>query len=45
MQIAFPILLQRLKNLRFQDGANAFRYSPNILLRGVQELHIAFDPA
>jgi len=45
MQIAFPILLQRLRNLRFQDGANAFRYSPNILLRGVLELHIAFDPA
>jgi cytochrome P450 len=45
MQIAFPILLQRLKNLRFQEGANAFRYSPNILLRGVLELHIAFDPA
>lgn len=44
MQIAFPILLQRLKNLRFQAGANAFRYSQNILLRGVLELHIAFDP-
>lgn len=45
MQVAFPILLDRLKNLRFQEGANAFRYSPNILLRGVLELHIAFDPA
>ena len=44
MQIAFQILLRRLKNLRFQAGANAFRYSPNILLRGVLELHIAFDP-
>jgi cytochrome P450 len=45
MQVAFPIILERLKNLRFQDGANTFRYSPNILLRGVLELHIAFDPA
>jgi cytochrome P450 len=45
MQVAFPILLERLKNPRFQDGANTFRYSPNVLLRGVLELHIAFDPA
>jgi cytochrome P450 len=43
MAIAFPILLDRLPNLRFQDGRNTFRYSPNILLRGVTELHIAFD--
>ncbi|WP_304186125.1 cytochrome P450 [Phenylobacterium aquaticum] len=45
MGIAFPILLERLKTLRFQDGRNSFRYSPNVLLRGVLELHIAFDPA
>lgn len=43
MQTTFPILLDRLKNPRFQMGMNSFRYSPNILLRGVQELHIAFD--
>ncbi|MBS0408585.1 MAG: cytochrome P450 [Proteobacteria bacterium] len=43
MVTAFPILLDRLKNLRFQDGRNTFRYSPNILLRGVLELHLAFD--
>ncbi len=43
MAVAFPILLERLKNLRFQEGANRFRYSPNILLRGVTELHLAFD--
>ena len=43
MAIAFPILLARLPNLRFQEGRNTFRYSPNILLRGVTELHIAFD--
>jgi cytochrome P450 len=43
MITAFPILLDRLPNIRFQDGRNSFRYSPNILLRGVLELHIAFD--
>jgi cytochrome P450 len=43
MQVAFGILLDRLKNLRFQEGKNTFRYSPNVLLRGVLELHIAFD--
>ncbi|HVN02422.1 MAG TPA: cytochrome P450 [Caulobacteraceae bacterium] len=43
MVTAFPILLDRLKNLRFQEGRNTFRYSPNILLRGVLELHLAFD--
>ncbi|QUD90522.1 cytochrome P450 [Phenylobacterium montanum] len=45
MTTAFPILLDRLRNIRFQEGRNSFRYSPNILLRGVLELHIAFDPA
>lgn len=44
MTIAFPILLDRLKNLKLAAGKNSFRYSPNILLRGVLELHIAFDP-
>ncbi len=43
MVTAFPILLERLKNPRFAPGRNAFRYDPNILLRGVLELHIAFD--
>jgi cytochrome P450 len=43
MITAFPIVLERLKNLRFEDGANSFRYSPNLLLRGVMELHLAFD--
>jgi cytochrome P450 len=44
MTVAFPILLDRLKNLKLAAGKNSFRYSPNILLRGVLELHIAFDP-
>ena len=45
MAVAFPILLDRLRNLRFQEGAGRLRYNPNILLRGVLELHVAFDPA
>jgi cytochrome P450 len=43
MQMAFPIVLRRLKNPRFSQGLNSFRYSPNILMRGVLELHIEFD--
>lgn len=44
MSVAFPILLRRLKNIRLAEG-NTFQYVPNILLRGVLELHIEFDPA
>ncbi len=43
MVTAFPIILARLKNPRFPTGRNAFRYDPNILLRGVLELHVEFD--
>jgi len=43
MVTAFPIILQRLRNPRFARGKNSFRYDPNVLLRGVRELHIEFD--
>jgi cytochrome P450 len=43
MVTAFNIVLDRLKNPRFVPGRNEFRYSPNMLLRGVLELHVAFD--
>ncbi len=43
MVTAFGVVLDRLKNPRIQAGHGAFRYSPNILLRGVLELHIEFD--
>lgn len=43
MITAFNVVLDRLKNPRFQPGKNAFRYSPSILLRGVLELHVEFD--
>ena len=44
MITAFPIILERLKNMKLAAGKNSFRYDPNILLRGVLELHITFDP-
>jgi cytochrome P450 len=45
MNVALPIVLERLKNLRFVDGRNSFRFNPSPILRGVLSLHIAFDPA
>lgn len=44
MTTAFPIVLRRLRNMKLAAGKNSFRYDPNILLRGVLELHITFDP-
>ena len=43
LNVAFPIILKRLKNIRFADGVNTFRYAPNFLLRGVEQLHLEFD--
>ena len=43
MVTAFSILLRRLRNLRLARPGEALRYTPNILLRGVAELNIAFD--
>lgn len=43
MITAFPILLRRLKKLRLTGDEANLRYNPNILLRGVLELHIAFE--
>jgi len=42
MNVAFPILLERLKNIRLKPGTT-ISYSPNILLRGVLELHVEYD--
>ncbi|MDX2237208.1 MAG: cytochrome P450 [Hyphomonadaceae bacterium] len=43
MQMAFPVILERLPNLRFARGADSYRFAPNILMRGLQELHVAWD--
>ncbi len=45
MQVALPIVLERLKGLRLSPGQTEMRYSPNILLRGVESLWVEFDPA
>ncbi len=44
MYTAFPIILDRLKNMRFSEN-NDFNYSPNVLLRGLDSLNIEFDKA
>lgn len=44
MQQAFPIVLERLPNMRLLDPPEHFRYVPSILLRGVERLELAFDP-
>jgi cytochrome P450 len=45
MQKAFPMVLDRLKNLQLVDPPESFRYVPSILLRGVEKLELTFDPA
>ncbi|MCL2915479.1 cytochrome P450 [Shewanella corallii] len=41
--IAFKLLLERLNNIRLTPGKNKFRRFPNILLRGLETLHLDFD--
>jgi cytochrome P450 len=43
MQVAFARLLQRLTNIRLAEGKNDLTHWPNIVLRGLKELHITFD--
>lgn len=45
MNVAFPILLKRLANLRFVPGKNDFKHTPSFVLRGMPKLWIAFDKA
>ena len=43
MNVAFHKLLGRLDGLRLAPGHEAPRHKPSVLLRGLAELHIAFD--
>jgi cytochrome P450 len=43
MDLAFRKLLGRLDGLRLAPGHGAPRHKPSVLLRGLAELHIAFD--
>ena len=45
MQKAFPIVLERLRDIRLVEPPESFRYVPSILLRGVEKLEISFTPA
>jgi cytochrome P450 len=42
--VAAEILLDRLPNVRLVPEKNRFTYTPSFILRGLQELHLAFDP-
>lgn len=44
MQIAFPIIVQRLAGLRLAPD-HAFSFLPSLLLRGVARLNLEFDPS
>jgi len=45
LNIAMPIVLQRLRNLRLADGPASLRMAPSPILRGVAALQLRFDPA
>ena len=44
MQVAFSRLLHRLTNIQLAEGKNDLTHWPNMVLRGLKELHITFDP-
>jgi cytochrome P450 len=43
MQVAYTKLLQRLTNIQLAEGKNDLTHWPNVVLRGMKELHITFD--
>jgi len=45
MEVAFRAVLARLPGLRLAEGHPAPRHKPSVLLRGLAELHLAFEPA
>tara|TARA_B100000945_G_scaffold159657_1_gene128188 strand:+ start:4025 stop:5317 length:1293 start_codon:yes stop_codon:yes gene_type:complete len=42
-RVAVEQLLERLENIRLINGRNNFEYEDTFVLRGLKELHIAFD--
>jgi len=42
-RIAVEQILERLENIRLIDGRNNFEYEDTFVLRGLKELHVAFD--
>ena len=45
LQIALKTILERMRNMRFQDPANPPQYLPLPIFRGIPLMPIAFDPA
>ncbi len=43
MQVAYQRILQRMTNIRLAEGKNDLSHWPNMVLRGLKELHITFD--
>lgn len=43
LAIAFELLLARLKNVRFAEGANDFAHLPSFTHRAMRSLHLEFD--
>lgn len=43
LTVGFEILLNRIENLALAEGKNDFKYMPNMLLRGLKELHMTYD--
>jgi cytochrome P450 len=43
IQIALTALLRRTDNWALVEGKNSLEHNPNVLLRGLKDLHISFD--
>ncbi|MEO0412057.1 MAG: cytochrome P450 [Pseudomonadota bacterium] len=43
--IAYDIIFDRLNNIQLAEGKNDLKHMPNVMLRGLKELHITFDKA
>lgn len=43
MQVAFEKILQSMTNIQLTAGKNDLTHWPNVVLRGLKELHITFD--
>jgi cytochrome P450 len=43
LNVAFTHLLRRTTNWRLTEGKNNLRHWPNLILRGLEQLHIGFD--
>jgi len=43
LNVALTALLRRTTNWSLVEGKNSLRHHPNVLLRGLMDLNIAFD--